>query len=437
MARLPLGLGLALVAGLALQQSSAGKAIDAGLASLDFDPARTALLSAWVACFAVALISGVLTARPWPSASAAVAFLTLTFAAPWAWHSIYQRPVLFGSREALDGAALLRNFTVTMAVGFVVAALAAATGRLLSESLARLMGRGAVPLAALAGCLLVTVLGVGPLLRYGPTDGVYRPTAGAKAPLPGQVLLRTFHSHATGDERPFAIYLPRSYKSAPNRLFPSVYLLHGDPGSYRDWLRLGIVPIMDSGVSAGALAETIVVIPDGNGRLGRATRWADSKDGKDRVESALLELVSTVDAEYRTLPDPRRRVVAGLSDGGFGAANIAARHPDVFGVAISMSGYFSAEGPAFGPDPAFARANSPSNLVVDRPSARSVDFVLVAGREDPRYLSKAKRFAAELQGLGVRHRLFELPGGHDGEVWTSGLVVGLKEVKPQLEEVMA
>src|ERR1700716_14334 len=81
MARLPLGLGLALVAGVALQQSSAGKAIDAGLASLDFDPARTALVSAWVACFAVALISGVLTARPWPSASAAVAFLTLTFAA--------------------------------------------------------------------------------------------------------------------------------------------------------------------------------------------------------------------------------------------------------------------------------------------------------------------------------------------------------------------
>ena len=176
---------------------------------------------------------------------------------------------------------------------------------------------------------------------------------------------------------------------------------------------------------------------NGNGRPGRATRWADSRDGKDRVESALLDLVSTVDAEYRTLHDPRRRVVAGLSDGGFGAANVAARHPDLFGVAISMSGYFSAEGAAFGPDPAFARANSPSSLVVDKPAARSVNFVLVAGREDPRYLSQAKRFAAQLDGLRVRHRLFELPGGHDGGVWRSGLVVGLKEVKPQLEEVIA
>ena len=76
-------------------------------------------------------------------------------------------------------------------------------------------------------------------------------------------------------------------------------------------------------------------------------------------------------------------------------------------------------------------------LVVDQPAARSVNFVLVAGREDPRYLSQAKRFAAQLDGLRVRHRLFELPGGHDGGVWRSGLVVGLKEVKPQLEEVIA
>src|ERR1700736_4137144 len=170
--RLRLGPSLALGAGLVLQRSTAGKAIDSGLASLDFDPARAALVSAWIACFAVALISGLLTARPWPSAATAVAFLTLTFAAPWAWHSVYQRPVLFGSPEALDGAALARNLTVAMAVGFVVAVLAAATGRLLWESLTRLMGRGAMPLAALAGCLLVTALGVGPLLRYGPSDGV-------------------------------------------------------------------------------------------------------------------------------------------------------------------------------------------------------------------------------------------------------------------------
>jgi enterochelin esterase-like enzyme len=432
--RLPLGLSLALAAGAILQQSPLGKAIESGLASLDFDPARTALLSAWIACFAVALMSGVLTARPWPSTSAAIAFLAVTYVAPWAWHSVYQRPVLFGSPENLDGAALVRNVAVTLAVGLLVAVFAAAAGRLLSEGLGSVIGRGAMPLAALAACLVVTALGVGPLLRYGPSDGVFKPTAKARAVLPGEVQMRTFQSQAMGDQRPFAIYLPRSYKRSADRLFPTVYLLHGDPGSYRDWLRLGVASLMDSGTAAGALAETIVVIPDGNGRPGRATRWADSRDGKDRVESALLELVSAVDAEYRTLHDPRRRVVAGLSDGGFGAANVAARHPDVFGVAISLSGYFSAEGAAFGPDPAFARANSPSSLVVDQPSARSVLFVLVAGREDPRYLSIARGFAAELKGLGVRHSLFELPGGHDGGVWTSGLVVGLREVKPQLEQ---
>jgi enterochelin esterase-like enzyme len=146
-----------------------------------------------------------------------------------------------------------------------------------------------------------------------------------------------------------------------------------------------------------------------------------------------MELVGLIDREYRTVPDRRHRVVAGLSEGGFGAANLAARHPAVFGVAISLSGYFSAQGPVFGDNAAYRRANSPSSIVRDEPAARSVSYIVAAGDQDQRYLKEAQAFADELDRLHVRHELFLITGGHEGGVWTSGLVLGLQRVKSQLE----
>lgn len=433
---LPLGLCFALSAGWLLEMSPVWSGVRAGLASVDFDPARTALISAWLACFAVALAGGLLTARSWPSVLSGVGFLGATFGAPWAIHALSHRPTLFGSPDTLNAGAFLGNLAVIMAVGFLAAIPAAASGRLLRESLS---GLGlnqwrALPLGVLVVSLLVTALGVGPLVRYGPGNGLYTSAGRPGAAVPGQVSIRTFHSSAMGDDRPFAVYLPGSYNREPRRTYPSVYLLHGGPGSYHDWLNLGVTGILDGGTGARALPEAIVVMPDGNGRTGRFPQWVDSWDGRDRVESGVLELVSVVDGDYRTQRDARKRVIAGLSDGGFGAANLAARHPELFGTAISLSGYFRAEGAAFGPDPAFLRANSPHSLVQDRLPARNVDFLLIAGQQDQRYLLKAKTFAAELDGLGVRHALFEVPGGHDGGVWTNGLILGLKLVKAQLEE---
>src|SRR5262249_26579472 len=48
-----------------------------------------------------------------------------------------------------------------------------------------------------------------------------------------------------------------------------------------------------------------------------------------------------VDEQLPTIASPGGRIVAGLSAGGFGAVNIALRHPTVFGAAESWSGDFS------------------------------------------------------------------------------------------------
>jgi hypothetical protein len=59
--RLLIGLVVAVATVAALQNSPLARALQAGLASLDFDRSRGALLSAWIFCFAMALLAGALT----------------------------------------------------------------------------------------------------------------------------------------------------------------------------------------------------------------------------------------------------------------------------------------------------------------------------------------------------------------------------------------
>jgi enterochelin esterase-like enzyme len=448
------GLAGAVLVVAALELSPAWRALQSGIAGLDFDPTRTALIAAWIACFTLALLAGALTGRPWLAVLTATAFLVVTNAIPWAWHAGVAAPVLFGRRLQLDGLALAGQVVAIAAIGFVVAVPGAASGCLIGgtatawaarvrvlistwpapRELDRRLVAGTGLLLGLTASLVLLVLAADPLLRYGPAHGLYLPSVGgAKAPA-GRVVTRTFYSTAMAQQRPFAVYLPPGYDPNGSRRYPVVLLLHGDPGSYRDWLGLGIAKIVDAGIATASLPRVILVVPDGNGKVVRASQWANGWDGRDRVEDSVLELVAQVDQDYRTLADRRYRVIAGLSEGGFGAANLAARHPQVFLAAISLSGYFSARGPVFGRDTGYRRANSPDLLVLEAP-ARRVGYFLVAGEQDVRYRSTAQAFAAELDGLGVRHQLFLLPGGHEGSVWTTGLVMGLEQLKAELETV--
>src|ERR1700716_1583175 len=177
---LPIGLGLATGIVAILELSPYWQTLQAGIVSLGFDYGRAALIFAWIGAFGLALLAAAFTARPWPSAFAATAYLGLTYAGPWVWHAIKVRPYLFGAPERLDAVALLRNLSVMLALGFVLAVLAAAVGRLLSELVTRpnqLRGTS-VPLKALllgvlTAALGISALGADPLLRYGPAHQLY------------------------------------------------------------------------------------------------------------------------------------------------------------------------------------------------------------------------------------------------------------------------
>lgn len=453
---------------LALETLPLWQSFGAALLALDFDQERVAMLQSLAAGLLVAAVGGTLTGRPWVSSLVAAGFVWVAYAGPLGTRLSHDIPSLLGVREQLVPSALVKNQVIIVALAFLAAVPAAGFGRLAHITARRATAvswpdpfQPSPTIRVIAGALLavtattsvaLAVWGADPLLRIGPSYGVYRlPAApGGKladpaspgivetVPTAGQVLSRTYPSGAMGEVRPYRIYLPPTYqlRAAAHRHYPVLYLLHGDPSSPSEWLGLGAPALFDGGITRDRLPEMILVMPDGNGHVTTATQWADRADGRDKVESALLELVDVIDRDYRTIPDRGHRVIAGISSGGFGAANIAARHPDRFGTAMSFAGTFVANGPVFGNGP-YARANSPYFLVQDDPSARTVRFILVVGSSDAWRKQAAEQFAAQLSRFGVSHELAYVPGGHAAGVWIGGLALGMQRIAEPLSTPVA
>lgn len=238
--------------------------------------------------------------------------------------------------------------------------------------------------------------------------------------------------------RAVRVYTPPGYddQGAAERRYPVVYLLHGWPGSDGNWPGLGrAVVTADSLIASGRIPPVILVFPNGNGRgwFGRSL-YLDSYDGTSRMhEFVARHLVGWVDSVFRTLPTPPNRAVAGLSDGGTAAINLALRHPDVFGACSSQSGALHLEKPVglgavLGPEPGATRlleANSPLDYAAEvLPRARGPVIYFDCGADDEN-VADNRAFDRLLTSLGVPHTYVEYGGGHGWSYWRSHLAQSL------------
>jgi S-formylglutathione hydrolase FrmB len=143
----------------------------------------------------------------------------------------------------------------------------------------------------------------------------------------------TVQSRAMRRSVPVRVILPKNWHSERGRTFPVVYMLHGGEDDYTSWTRETDVE---------ALAENsgaIVVMPDG----GRNGYYSDWHVGRPRWETFhTSELVRLMENRFRANSS---RAVIGLSMGGFGALNYAARHPGMFRYVASMSSYVDLNDP--------------------------------------------------------------------------------------------
>lgn len=283
------------------------------------------------------------------------------------------------------------------------------------------------PLAALAGAVFLTV-GLLGAYRYLDNYWVYRGFAPPHDPAwvasRGTTARFYLPSAALGGRRqPVDVFLPPGYAAHPYRRYPVLYLLHGvpgRPGAFLATVRLGVV--QDELVALRKARPIILVMPFGSTGSFTDKEWANGIGRNEGWATFVArDLVRAVDARYRTIAHGWARGIAGLSEGGYGAINIALQHPGEFRVVESWSGYQRADNvpSIFGGRRTLLRANSPLETLAARAAAlrRQHTFVWFYSGTNDHFLRQNAAFAAALSRAGIPHRFFVVRGGHNWALW--------------------
>jgi S-formylglutathione hydrolase FrmB len=143
-------------------------------------------------------------------------------------------------------------------------------------------------------------------------------------------------------QRPLWVYVPPGYDDAPDRRYPTVYVIQGYTGHLEMWrnrtpYRQPFPETADRVFADGANPPVIVVYVDAWTAYG-GSQFVDSP-GTGRYHSYLCdEIVPWVDAHYRTMADQGHRAIMGKSSGGFGAMITPMLRPDLFGALATHAG---------------------------------------------------------------------------------------------------
>jgi len=137
-------------------------------------------------------------------------------------------------------------------------------------------------------------------------------------------------------DRDVFVFLPPSYAKEKSRRYPVVYALHGYSIGAEQWTHEIHVPQTIEGAFAQGNKEMIVVMPDSK-TVHNGSMYSSSVTTGDFENFIAHDLVTYVDAHYRTIPNRLSRGLVGHSMGGYGATRIGMKHSDVFGSLYIMS----------------------------------------------------------------------------------------------------
>ena len=279
----------------------------------------------------------------------------------------------------------------------------------------------------------------------------------------GQVTEGHFRSAALGVEKRYVAWLPADYATSGRR-YPVVYLLHGLGGNEDNWVKGG-----HADAAADRLnLQAILIMPDGDD--GFYVNWAAPVDyekclqtnrifglqpedpkaycvKQPRYEDYIVkDLVAHVDATYRTIPNRNARGIGGLSMGGFGALELAMRHPDVFGATASHSGVdvlVPIDGDIkkwghnvepigahvrriFGNDLENWKSHDPAVLAQKLKDGQLAIYVDCGTEDSFKLMPSAQYLHQLLDKAGVHHAFYLGPGDHNFKFWSVRIEESLK-----------
>jgi len=160
----------------------------------------------------------------------------------------------------------------------------------------------------------------------------------------------------------------------PTRRYPVLETFSGYPGSPTQWVRtMRLQAYLRDRTAAHRIAESIVVSPQAEIPAGVDTECVNGSGGSPQLETWLArDVPDWIAAHFAVRPERGAWAAMGLSAGGWCAAMVGMLHPDRFGAAVVLGGYFR---PSFEPSYEPYPAGSPL--------ARRYDLVALARRAPP------------------------------------------------------
>ncbi len=226
------------------------------------------------------------------------------------------------------------------------------------------------------------------------------------------------------EKESFLVYLPEGYfaKENADKRYPVAYIFHQINSSSNSWKIDGINEFLDSGIAAGLIKNTILVIPDSV-----PTSWWQGS----WVDMVTEDIIPFVDDNYRTVQDARFRFTVGASMGGSGSYNIGLRNPNLFSGIISYFG-------------AINMGANPLALAQDQYKKGYIDYLkyygqyFVCGNQDLyKFGIPAIELDALLRNVKIDH-YFELEeGAHDSTFYKPYVVDSFSYMTSRIPSVSA
>ena len=256
----------------------------------------------------------------------------------------------------------------------------------------------------------------------------------------GLTLRVSVHGRVSDLTRTVYVFLPPQYFAAGSYQkyhFPVIELIHGFPGQPQDWITvLGANTMLDSLVSQNEAKPAVLVMPDANGARGVSLQCLNQAGGPKDDTFLSQDLPDFIASRLRVQQPGTGWGIAGYSEGGFCAANLALQHGRVYSYAGVLSGYFRPSDNQlinpprqvnpFGGNRRAAELNTPMNVLRTLPPGQPVpQFWLGAGLLDAQDVHSAQNFGQllQLRQPGVTVKL--VPGdGHTMVTWR-GLLPGM------------
>ena len=190
----------------------------------------------------------------------------------------------------------------------------------------------------------------------------------------------------------YNVYLPPKYDAA--KKYPLVFMLHGYGENEFQWIDDGsIANFMDNLIASGKISPFILAMPSG-----------DKSFYRGNTEKIIMEnIYPFVVKRYNAYGTKSKTAICGISMGGFGAYYLAHRHPELFGMCVSLSGYFDLN----------------NDIPVYRSEDLKSDFKLLiyCGTNDTLCYPTVLGFVGVLKTKNVAFESFFAEGGHTWRYW--------------------